>query len=102
QMGAGGIALWLVLVAAGAVAAWRACGRSSDPVRIDVALLLPFGLLALKSAVTRADPGHVAFGLTPLLALLALLSAGAPLRRGERPALLALLVLAVVVWPKGV
>ncbi len=102
QMGAGGIALWLVLVAAGAVAAWRACGRSSDPVRIDVALLLPFGLLALKSAVTRADPGHVAFGLTPLLALLALLSAGAPLRRGERPALLALLVLAVVVWPTGV
>ncbi|GMU65461.1 MAG: hypothetical protein AMXMBFR36_17350 [Acidobacteriota bacterium] len=90
---------WLGLIAAAAVGWWRALRRRDDALRPDLALLGPFALLNLKSAVTRGDLGHVAFGLTGVLALLAVLAASANRGRTERAALTGALVAAALLWP---
>lgn len=93
------IALWTALPLAAVGLSLAGARDGAEPLRFDLLLLSVFALLALKSAVTRADPGHVAFGLTATLALLSLLPALRALGANARAARLALVALALVAWP---
>jgi len=99
ELDASAILAWVGLIAVAAAGWWRALRRRDDLLRSDLALLGPFALLNLKSSITRADLGHVAFGLTGVLALLAILAAGAIRTRGERAVLAGALVAAALLWP---
>lgn len=93
------IALWTALPLAAVALAVAAARDGAEPLRFDLLLISVFALLALKSALTRADRGHVAFGLTSTLALLSLLPALRALAPCARAARLALVALALVAWP---
>lgn len=99
ESGWAGILAWSALAVVAVAGSWRSAVRADDPLRLDLALLAPFALFGLKSSVTRGDLSHVAFGLTGVLALLALLPAGRIRQTRERTVLLAVLAAALALWP---
>jgi hypothetical protein len=90
---------WSLLTAFAAVGTWRVASCSDEASRCDLVLLGSFSLLLVKSAITRADDWHVSFGLTGILAFLALLPSAFVRSRAERRVAQLAFVGALVAWP---
>lgn len=95
------LCVWLLLAGIVASAAWRIAQRADEPLRFDIALVGPFALLLLKSAVTRSDEWHIAFGLTGVLTFLSILPSARSHSHLERRLSMLAFAGTLVVWPES-